>query len=69
MSSVGSGVSLEGKVAVVTGAGAGLGRAEAIALARAGASVVVNDLVANDSVEDTLAQIRAIGPEIGRAHV
>lgn len=62
MSSVGSGVSLEGKVAVVTGAGAGLGRAEAIALARAGASVVVNDLVANDSVEDTLAQIRAIGP-------
>lgn len=62
MSSVGSGVSLEGKVAVVTGAGAGLGRAEAIALARAGASVVVNDLVANDSVEDTLAQIRAVGP-------
>ena len=62
MSSVGNGVSLEGKVAVVTGAGAGLGRAEALALARAGASVVVNDLVANDSVEDTLAQIRAVGP-------
>ena len=36
--------SLEGKVAVVTGAGAGLGRAEALALAGAGARVVLNDL-------------------------
>src|SRR3954453_13039762 len=36
--------SLDGKVAVVTGAGAGLGRAEAEALAAAGAHVVLNDL-------------------------
>src|SRR3954453_23088506 len=36
--------SLEGRVAVVTGAGAGLGRAEALALARAGARGVPNDL-------------------------
>lgn len=56
-------VSLEGRVAVVTGAGAGLGRAEALALARAGASVVVNDLVENDAVEDTLARIRDLGAE------
>lgn len=56
-----SGVSLDGKVAIVTGAGAGLGSAEAIALARAGASVVVNDLTANDAVADTLDRIRAAG--------
>ncbi len=37
-------LSLDGRVAVVTGAGAGLGRAEAIALADAGARVVLNDL-------------------------
>jgi NAD(P)-dependent dehydrogenase (short-subunit alcohol dehydrogenase family) len=36
--------SLDGKVAVVTGAGAGLGRAEAVALAAAGADVVLNDV-------------------------
>lgn len=59
-----TGVSLEGKVAVVTGAGAGLGRAEALALARAGASVIVNDLAVNDAVDDTLAQIRALGAEV-----
>jgi NAD(P)-dependent dehydrogenase (short-subunit alcohol dehydrogenase family) len=37
-------LSLDGRVAVVTGAGAGLGRAEALALADAGAQVVLNDL-------------------------
>jgi NAD(P)-dependent dehydrogenase (short-subunit alcohol dehydrogenase family) len=37
-------LSLDGRVAIVTGAGAGLGRAEALALADAGAHVVLNDL-------------------------
>lgn len=53
-------LSLEGKVAVVTGAGAGLGRAEALALARAGADVVVNDLPGGTG-RDTVDEIEALG--------
>jgi 3-oxoacyl-[acyl-carrier protein] reductase len=52
-------LTLEGKVAVVTGAGAGLGRAEALALARAGAAVVVNDLPG--AGEETVEEIRGLG--------
>ena len=46
--------SLDGKVAIVTGAGAGLGRAEALALADAGARVVLNDLpgAADEAAEE-----------------
>ncbi len=55
-------ISLDGRVAVVTGAGAGLGRAEALALASAGARVVLNDLPgAADGVAD---EIRALGAEV-----
>src|SRR5262245_57619926 len=49
-------LSLEGKVAVVSGAGAGLGRAEALALARAGADLVIND-VADTGVVDELTAL------------
>lgn len=53
--------SLDGKVAIVTGAGAGLGRAEALALAEAGARVVVNDLPG--AGDDAVQEIRSRGGE------
>jgi NAD(P)-dependent dehydrogenase (short-subunit alcohol dehydrogenase family) len=43
--------SLDGKVAIVTGAGRGIGRAHALALAGAGAKVLVNDLGTSASGE------------------
>lgn len=51
-------LSLDGRVAVVTGAGAGLGRAEALALADAGARVVLNDLpgAADEAAEEIAAR-------------
>jgi NAD(P)-dependent dehydrogenase (short-subunit alcohol dehydrogenase family) len=56
-------VSLEGKVAVVTGSGRGLGAAYAVALVAAGAAVVVNDV---DS-EGAAATVRTILDAGGRA--
>ncbi len=60
-----SGTSLDGQVAVVTGAGAGLGRAEALALARAGARVVLNDLPG--AADETAAEIKNLGAEVAVA--
>ena len=57
-------LSLDGRVAVVTGAGAGLGRAEARALAQAGAHVVLNDLPG--AADEAAEEIRSAG---GRATV
>jgi NAD(P)-dependent dehydrogenase (short-subunit alcohol dehydrogenase family) len=51
---------LDGRVAIVTGAGNGLGRAEALLLAASGARVVLNDL-AGDAVQDAAGEIRASG--------
>ena len=52
--------SLEGQVAVVTGAGKGIGRACAIALAQAGADVALAARTASD-LEQVAQAIRALG--------
>ncbi len=65
------GNSLEGKIALITGAGQGLGRAEALYLASEGAKVVVNDLGASvegtgresKAAEAVAEEIRAAGGE------
>ena len=51
--------SLDGLVAVVTGAGQGLGRVEALALAASGARVVINDI--GDSAHAVAEEIEAAG--------
>ncbi|MDX6329372.1 MAG: hypothetical protein QOI83_1755 [Streptomycetaceae bacterium] len=61
MSSSTNAIDLAGKVAVVTGAAAGLGRAEAIGLARAGATVVVNDIVGALDASDVIDEITTAG--------
>jgi NAD(P)-dependent dehydrogenase (short-subunit alcohol dehydrogenase family) len=53
-------ISLEGRVALVTGAGDGIGRGCALVLAEAGADVVVNDINA-ESGEATVAAVRQKG--------
>lgn len=62
-------ITLEGRVAIITGAGRGLGREHALLFARLGAAVVVNDRGAgNDGsgsdrtpAEEVVAEIKALG--------
>ncbi len=54
-------LSLEGKIAVVTGASRGIGRAIAQELARRGAAVVVNYNRAADKAQEVVAAIRNAG--------
>ncbi|HET9938457.1 MAG TPA: SDR family NAD(P)-dependent oxidoreductase [Gaiella sp.] len=55
-------MTLDGKVAAVTGAGSGIGRGMAVALAAAGARVVLND-VDDDGLGETLRLVRGAGSE------
>ncbi|MBP1160743.1 3-oxoacyl-[acyl-carrier protein] reductase [Rhodococcus sp. PvR099] len=45
----------------MTGGASGLGKAEAIGLAKAGANVVINDLVANENADAVLDEIQTLG--------
>lgn len=63
-------MSVEGKVAIITGAGGGLGRQHALLLAKHGAKVVVNDLGcgvdgtgSSDMADAVVEEIRAAGGE------
>lgn len=61
-----AGLSLAGKVAIVTGGGAGLGRAYALQLASQGASVLVNDPgrdkeTGNSLADKVVGEIQAMG--------
>jgi NAD(P)-dependent dehydrogenase (short-subunit alcohol dehydrogenase family) len=53
-------MTLEGRVAIVTGAGGGLGRQHALYLARKGAKIVVNDL-GQDAADAVAAEIADTG--------
>ena len=53
-------VDLTGRFAIVTGAGSGIGRAMATTFARAGATVMVNDIIA-DRAHETVALIAGEG--------
>ena len=59
-------MSLNGKVAIVTGSGRGLGLAYAAELARQGASVVVNDVDA-ETAASAVASIEAEGARPSRS--
>lgn len=61
-------MSVEGKVAIITGAGGGLGREHALLLAKNGAKIVVNDLGGSvdgsgqsDAADMVVEEIRAAG--------
>jgi len=61
-------ISLDGQVAIVTGAGQGLGRTHALALAERGAKVVVNDLGdASGHSENAAAVVAEIKSAGGKA--
>ena len=59
---------LEGQTAVVTGANSGIGEAVAIALGDAGANVVVNYVVGEDTAAEVVNKIEALGAKAIALH-
>lgn len=53
--------SLSGRVALVTGSARNIGKGIALAFAQAGADIVINGRAASDELEQTAAEIRALG--------
>ena len=56
-------LSLEGKVAMITGAGSGIGRAHAVLMAERGADIVLNDLT-SEGLEETASLAAGAGGRI-----
>ena len=54
-------MTLQGKVALVTGGAQGIGRAIAMRLAQEGAAVLIEDLSDNARAEETLQELQAMG--------
>ena len=54
-------MTLEGRVALITGGGRGIGRAISLALAEDGADIAVNYRRDKDAADETVAAIRAMG--------
>lgn len=55
-------IDLSGQVAIVTGAAKGIGKATAKILTQAGAQVVINDIVPEESVNPVLDELETVGP-------